>query len=183
VRASVVLVPTDAGWRVADADTDAGALVGKPHGELVGMRLADLVSLRHIGAALLAIAQATTEDHGFETLDVQHADGGVRRVTATFTMRGRGGEPRFDLALVPLDAANDLPDLDDLPTRQREVVIRLARGERVKMIADELYLSETTVRNHLTAVFRKFGVHSQQELLTLLRRSGLPEPPPSPASS
>lgn len=55
-----------------------------------------------------------------------------------------------------------------LPDRQREIVVRLARGERVGSIASHMYLSASTVRNHLSAVFRRFGVHSQQELLSVL---------------
>jgi DNA-binding CsgD family transcriptional regulator len=56
-----------------------------------------------------------------------------------------------------------------LTTRQWEIVTRLQRGERVPGIAAALYLSQSTVRNHLTAVFRKLGVHSQAELLAELR--------------
>ena len=52
--------------------------------------------------------------------------------------------------------------------RQWEILIRLVRGQRVKDIADALYLSPSTVRNHLTAIYRKFGVHSQAELLATL---------------
>jgi DNA-binding NarL/FixJ family response regulator len=55
-----------------------------------------------------------------------------------------------------------------LSTRQWEILTRLVRGERVQDIADALYLSPATVRNHLTAVYRKFGVHSQAELLARL---------------
>ena len=50
----------------------------------------------------------------------------------------------------------------------------LLRGERASTIATALYLSPSTVRNHLTMVFRKFGVHSQMELIQKLR--ALPEP-------
>lgn len=57
-----------------------------------------------------------------------------------------------------------------LSSRQREIVTRLLAGERASQIAREMYLSPSTVRNHLTAVFRKFGVHSQIELIALLRR-------------
>lgn len=60
---------------------------------------------------------------------------------------------------------------DELSPRQREIVARLLGGERVTEIARALYLSPSTVRNHLTAVFRKFGVHSQIELLSALRDS------------
>jgi DNA-binding CsgD family transcriptional regulator len=39
----------------------------------------------------------------------------------------------------------------------------------VPIIAKELYLSQATVRNHLAAIFSIFTVHSQAELLALLR--------------
>ena len=65
---------------------------------------------------------------------------------------------------------------DELSPRQREIVSRLLAGERVTEIARALYLSPSTVRNHLTVVFRKFGVHSQIELLSVLRDSPSPRP-------
>lgn len=58
----------------------------------------------------------------------------------------------------------------DFSERQLEIMERLVRGERVPTIARGLYLSQSTVRNHLSAIFRKFGVHSQEELLGTLRR-------------
>jgi DNA-binding CsgD family transcriptional regulator len=66
--------------------------------------------------------------------------------------------------------ASHLVALDELPRRQREIVDRLLRGERVPSIAASLYISATTVRNHLSHAFAAFGVHSQSELLALLRR-------------
>jgi DNA-binding CsgD family transcriptional regulator/PAS domain-containing protein len=67
------------------------------------------------------------------------------------------------------DAAR-FPELRALSLRQWEILTRLARGERVPTIASELFLSQSTVRNHLSAIFERFGVHSQPELLALLRR-------------
>jgi PAS domain S-box-containing protein len=58
----------------------------------------------------------------------------------------------------------------ELSPRQWEVVSRLVRGERVATIAAEMYLSQSTVRNHLSGIFHKVGVHSQHELLALWRR-------------
>jgi PAS domain S-box-containing protein len=55
----------------------------------------------------------------------------------------------------------------DLSPREWEIVSRLLRGERVSTIAAEIYLSPKTVRNHLSAIFAKVGVHSQAELLAL----------------
>jgi DNA-binding CsgD family transcriptional regulator len=59
--------------------------------------------------------------------------------------------------------------LDDLPRRQRDIVDRLLRGERIATIADSMNITTSTVRNHLSQVYAVFGVHSQSELLVLLR--------------
>ena len=56
-----------------------------------------------------------------------------------------------------------------LTTRELEIVTRLMTGHRPPSIASELFLSQSTVRNHLGSVFAKLGVNSQQELLDLLR--------------
>lgn len=58
-----------------------------------------------------------------------------------------------------------LATTSDLSPRQWEIVSRLVRGERVATIAAEMYMSRSTVRNHLSAIFAKVGVHSQDELL------------------
>jgi DNA-binding CsgD family transcriptional regulator len=62
-----------------------------------------------------------------------------------------------------------VPELSSLTAREYEIVLRLAFGDRVRSIAGDLHLSQSTVRNHLTAVFRKFNVRSQTELLARLR--------------
>jgi DNA-binding CsgD family transcriptional regulator len=63
-----------------------------------------------------------------------------------------------------------LPAAGDLSPRQWEVLRRLLRSERVPGIAREMFLSQSTVRNHLVMIFSKVGVHSQEELLAHLRR-------------
>lgn len=71
--------------------------------------------------------------------------------------------------MVTFPTALQLPELSALTAREYEILLRLAAGERVRIIASSLHLSESTVRNHLTAIFRKMGVGSQTELLALLR--------------
>ena len=58
--------------------------------------------------------------------------------------------------------------LGELTIRQLEVLIPLLRGERVSMIAKELDIDPSTVRNHLSTIFKSFGVHNQSELIELL---------------
>jgi DNA-binding CsgD family transcriptional regulator len=67
------------------------------------------------------------------------------------------------------------PQLRTLSPRQWEILRRLLNGERVPTIASALFLSPSTVRNHLSAIFGRFGVHSQAELLArLVRRDAAP---------
>jgi DNA-binding CsgD family transcriptional regulator len=68
----------------------------------------------------------------------------------------------------PVPTALEAPELEELTSREYEIVVRLAKGERVPMIARRLFLSQSTVRNHLTSVYRKFGVGSQIDLLSHL---------------
>jgi PAS domain S-box-containing protein len=68
-----------------------------------------------------------------------------------------------------LRAPETVPGLSRLSGREFEVVRMLLLGDRVPVIARNLYVSQSTVRNHLSSVFRKLRVRSQQELIVLLR--------------
>jgi DNA-binding NarL/FixJ family response regulator len=61
-------------------------------------------------------------------------------------------------------------DIGRLSSREMEIVLSLLDGQRVPAIAQRLFLSQSTVRNHLASVFRKLRVSSQQELINLLKR-------------
>jgi DNA-binding CsgD family transcriptional regulator len=74
------------------------------------------------------------------------------------------------------NAAANPVDLSDLTLRQRQIVDRLLDGHRVDAIARDLYVSPSTVRNHLSAIFEKLGVASQSELIELLRGHATSDP-------
>ncbi len=61
-----------------------------------------------------------------------------------------------------------LPGMDGLSPRERAVVEALVRGGRTVTIARELFVSQSTVRSHLSSAFRKLGVSSQAELMERL---------------
>jgi DNA-binding CsgD family transcriptional regulator len=63
-----------------------------------------------------------------------------------------------------------VPGLERLSAREMDIVTRLVHGDRVPAIATALFLSQSTVRNYLSAVFGKLGVNSQQGLIDLLRK-------------
>jgi DNA-binding CsgD family transcriptional regulator/PAS domain-containing protein len=79
--------------------------------------------------------------------------------------------------LMQTAAALGVPATAELSPRQWEIASRLVQGDRVGTIAAEMFLSRSTVRNHLSAIFQKFGVHSQPELLALWRAAAQGKPP------
>jgi DNA-binding CsgD family transcriptional regulator len=65
-----------------------------------------------------------------------------------------------------------VPGLSRLTAREIDIVGRLMAGDRAPAIAAALFISQSTVRNHLSSVFGKLRVGSQQELVALLREKG-----------
>ena len=55
-----------------------------------------------------------------------------------------------------------------LSPRESEVLEYLVKGRNAKHAAEKLFLSESTVKTHISNIYRKTGVHSQQELLDKL---------------
>jgi two-component system invasion response regulator UvrY len=77
------------------------------------------------------------------------------------------------LALADLDG--DKSPIERLSEREFEVFIRLARGETVQRIAENLKLSASTVGTHLYNIKQKLEVVNQSELTLLAIRHGLIE--------
>jgi two-component system, NarL family, nitrate/nitrite response regulator NarL len=63
-----------------------------------------------------------------------------------------------------------------LTPREREVVSLICEGLRNKQIADRLFISNTTVRHHLTSIFSKLGISDRLELVIFAYRHGLSKP-------
>lgn len=63
--------------------------------------------------------------------------------------------------------------LDELSPREREILGFLGKGYYNKQIADELEISEQTVKNHLSVIYRKLGIHSRLQALQLLASANL----------
>lgn len=56
-----------------------------------------------------------------------------------------------------------------LSPRETDVLSLLALGRSSVFIAEELFLSNNTVRKHIASIYTKCDVHSKQELLTLVQ--------------
>jgi DNA-binding NarL/FixJ family response regulator len=60
-----------------------------------------------------------------------------------------------------------------LSPRQNEILALVAQGHANKTIAYQLGMSEKTVKNHLTSVFRKLNVESRTQAAIWVMRQNL----------
>jgi two-component system, NarL family, response regulator LiaR len=73
-------------------------------------------------------------------------------------------------------APPDTSIAEDLSEREREVLGLLARGMTHAEIARQLYLSEGTVRNYVSAILEKLDVADRTQAAVLALRHGLADP-------
>jgi two-component system nitrate/nitrite response regulator NarL len=74
-----------------------------------------------------------------------------------------------ELLMVPTDDASEEHADESLTARQREVMKLLARGARDRDIADELVLSESTVKKHVQGILRKLNARNRTEAVARFR--------------
>lgn len=64
-------------------------------------------------------------------------------------------------------------DLAELTARENAILKLVAQGAANSQIARSLYISEKTVRNHLTNIFEKLGVDSRSRAIVVARDRGV----------
>jgi DNA-binding NarL/FixJ family response regulator len=125
--------------------------------------------------------------------DEQHlVTGAIRNGAAGYLVHGRfepeelerrilavaRGEMVLSPAVTPavFDALRRSPGADNDPrqeglgaltAREREILNLLARGRSNRDIAEELFITNKTVKNHLSRIYEKIGVHSRAEAIAL----------------
>ena len=72
--------------------------------------------------------------------------------------------------------ADTRAQLDPLTAREREVLTLLARGMSNADMGRELFLSETTIKSHVTRMLSKLGVNSRVQAVVVAYETGLVRP-------
>lgn len=87
--------------------------------------------------------------------------------------RGRDGLLSKEVAQRKRRRREAEPDGQPLSPREREVLCLIANGLDNTTIAARLFISESTVKNHVTSIFAKLGVRARAEAVAWAWRSGL----------
>lgn len=102
-----------------------------------------------------------------ESAEIDSANAEAAMANATTDAAGTEKEPPADDA--PDEAVFALIAEDyGLTRREAEVLPYLARGRSAKVIAEALFVSESTIRTHTRRIFEKTCIHSKQELIDLV---------------
>jgi DNA-binding NarL/FixJ family response regulator len=64
-----------------------------------------------------------------------------------------------------------------LSPREREILYGMARGRTNAQIGAELFISDKTVRNHVTRIFGKLGVSTRAQAIVLAKDGNLAPAP------
>ena len=112
--------------------------------------------------ALLTMRATQGDSEAGDEARVAELEAALSEIRARLESLGIGG-------VAGGDPRRHLPST--LTSRQHEVADLLLAGLREDEIAEALFISEHTVRNHKKAAFRALGVHSMAELLSSYRPS------------
>jgi len=113
---------------------------------------------------VIAIVRAGARGYVTKTISGPELADAIRRVAdgdAVFSPRLAGFVLDAFASLTPVEID---PELDQLTTREREVLRHIARGYLYKEIAARLGISTKTVEAHVSAVLRKLQLSSRHEL-------------------
>ena len=117
-------------------------------------------------------------------LAVRKTQGIRERVTllnGQFTIEsseGRGTRMDIDIPLVGLlgkQNAAKRQNNDGLTAREMDMLVLIAKGMLAKEIARTLAISEKTVRNHISTIYRKLNIYDRSQLVIYAMRKGLIE--------
>ncbi|MEV6277030.1 response regulator transcription factor [Nocardia sp. NPDC051832] len=170
LRPDVVLM--DVRMPVVDGVTATGQIVEAGHSKVLVMTTFDLdehaLGALRAGASGFLLKDTPPEDLISAIRSVAAGDAVVSpKVTKRLLDRLIAEEP---------DGMRDPAVLDVLTAREREVLEQIAAGRSNAEIAEQLFLSEATVKTHVGRVLTKLGLRDRVQAVVLAYETGLVRP-------
>ena len=117
----------------------------------------DVISVIRAGARGYVTKTISPEDLVAAITRVHQGDAVFSPRLAGFVLDAFAGE-------VPAGVGSADPQLDQLSTREKEVLRHIARGYTYREVAGRLHISIKTVETHVSAVLRKLQLSNRHEL-------------------
>lgn len=137
-----------------------GALFGAIADSYLALMVVALV-IMYVLFMVLTVSLVLRGWRGASSGDAGEPGGSIASSSTNGTGAGRSDDP--------LDAMAGLYGLSE---REREVLALLAKGRGTPFVAEQLGLSQNTVKAYARSLYKKLGVHSREELMDLVEGRG-----------
>ena len=97
------------------------------------------------------------------------------RLTQLMSQAGAGGKTSMEAETENTNEGDKSPNLAnlarDITQREQEICTLMVEGLTNKQIAQKLYISEGTVKNYISNIYDKTGIHDRVKLIVALKES------------
>ncbi|GAA0492779.1 DNA-binding response regulator [Paractinoplanes deccanensis] len=160
--------------------TGAGLFPDDPYRPRV-LVLTTFLQNEKVDEALRAGASGYLVKHGLRNGSAEHLAAGIRELAAGghYLHPAITGGVIAAATAAPPDPARRAPSvLDRLTSREREILKNMAFGYENGEIAARLFLSQATVRTHVSRIIMKLGVHGRTQAVVTAYQNRLVAPGP-----
>jgi DNA-binding NarL/FixJ family response regulator len=120
---------------------------------------------------LEAVAKAARLDPTVILMDIRI--GAVRTVAAGDALLSPAITKRVIKQFTRLPRPAPPKELDELTAREQDILLLIAGGLSNAEIGQQLYISETTVKTHVTHILQKLGLRDRVQVVVLAYQTGL----------
>lgn len=151
------------GYLLKDSGKDA--ILGAMEQVMGGRNVVDGKVMQRLASLMSGRMLETDSEHKGDTQDTNCSSGIGSSSMGSFGI-GSLGIPK---------KAGELVLPEEITRREKEICSLLARGLTNRQIAEALYISEGTVKNYISSIYDKTGIHDRAKLVAEMNRFGSEE--------
>ena len=148
------------GYLLKDSGKDA--ILGAMEQVMGGRNVVDGKVMQRLASLMSGRMLETDSEHKGDTQDTNRSSGTGSSSMGNFGT-GSLGIPK---------KAGELVLSEEITNREKEICSLLSRGLTNRQIAEALYISEGTVKNYISSIYDKTGIHDRARLVAEMNRFG-----------
>ncbi|HET7658657.1 MAG TPA: response regulator transcription factor [Bacillales bacterium] len=148
-----------------------------------GIEATKLIKKAHPNVKIIVLTSFSDQDHvlpalragaeGYQLKDIE-PDELVRTIHSAYQgeklLHPKATQQLLTHVTVP-DDNDGKPHVDELTPRERDVLCQITLGKSNKEISADLYITEKTVKTHVSSIFSKLGVHDRTQAAILAMKN------------